>query len=112
MSAVHPKPDWLMMMAYDSSQNPPSRLEQETIDAVRLALREHLVAGSSPALQACLIAMAAEAREKSMPPEQVLIVLKDVWARLPEVRAMTDPNEQVRLLQRVVTMCIKEYYSA
>jgi hypothetical protein len=31
---------------------------------------------------------------------------------MPEVRAMTDSAEQVRLLQRVVTMCIKEYYSA
>jgi len=26
------------------------------------------------------------------------------------VRAMTDAGEQVRLLQRVVTMCIREYY--
>jgi hypothetical protein len=25
---------------------------------------------------------------------------------------MTDASEQTRLLQRVVTMCIKEYYSA
>jgi hypothetical protein len=39
-------------------------------------------------------------------------VLKDVWGTLPEVRAMTDTGAQVRLLQRVVTMCIKEYYSS
>jgi hypothetical protein len=29
---------------------------------------------------------------------------------LPEVRAIPDAGEQVRLLQRVVTMCIREYY--
>ena len=31
---------------------------------------------------------------------------------LPEVCAMSDTGNQIRLLQRVVTMCIKEYYSA
>ena len=56
--------------------------------------------------------MSAEARERAILPEQLLVVLKDVWGTLPEVRAMTDAGEQVRLLQRVVTMCIKEYYSA
>jgi hypothetical protein len=56
--------------------------------------------------------MSAEARGRAMLPEHVLMVLKDVWGTLPEVRAMTDTGEQVRLLQRVVTMCIKEYYSA
>ena len=39
-----------------------------------------------------------------------VIALKDVWYGLPSVRAMQQTDEQVRLLQRVVTMCIKEYY--
>jgi hypothetical protein len=55
--------------------------------------------------------MAAEARSKSIPPEQLLVVLKDIWYSLPGVRGMSEPVEQVRLLQRVVTMCIKEYYA-
>jgi uncharacterized protein (DUF2267 family) len=101
-----------MMMAYDSSQTPPSRLAEDTIDAVRAALREYLATESSSVLQASLLRMASEAREKALLPEQLLIVLKDVWNALPEVRAMTDASEQIRLLQRVVTMCIKEYYSA
>jgi len=45
-------------------------------------------------------------------PEQLLVVLKDVWSSLPEVRSMTNTREQINLLQRVVTMCIREYYSA
>ena len=102
-----------MMMAHDSSQPPPSRLNDDTIDAVRAALRVYLSDSSAPAsLQAALLRMASEAREKAILPEQLLIVLKDVWSALPEVRAMTDVSEQIRLLQRVVTMCIKEYYSA
>jgi hypothetical protein len=40
------------------------------------------------------------------------VVLKDVWNHLPEARAMPETGDQVRMLQRVVTMCIKEYYSA
>jgi hypothetical protein len=40
----------------------------------------------------------------------LLITLKETWNALPEVRSMNDSREQVRLLQRVVTMCIREYY--
>ena len=101
-----------MMMAYDSSQTPPSRLEEATIDAVRAALREYLASGSTTALRASLVRMAGEAREKSILPEHILIALKDVWNALPEVRDMSDAGEQIRLQQRVVTMCITEYYSA
>ena len=100
------------MMAYDSSQTPPSRLDDDTIAAVRNALRQYLANSSTPdPLQPALLAMASEAREKSILPEHLLIVLKDVWNALPEVRSMSDNAEQVRVLQRVVTMCIKEYYS-
>jgi ActR/RegA family two-component response regulator len=101
-----------MMMAHDSSQTPPSRLDDETVAAVRAALRAYLAnPAESAALQRALLRISAEARERAMLPEQLLVVLKDLWGTLPEVRAMTDAGEQVRLLQRVVTMCIKEYYS-
>jgi hypothetical protein len=102
-----------MMMAPDSSHTPPSRLDDETVAAVRAALRTYLSRAPEPAaLQDALVRMSTEARDRSIRPEQLLVVLKDVWGALPEVRAMTDTGEQVRLLQRVVTMCIKEYYSA
>jgi hypothetical protein len=102
-----------MMMAHDSSHTPPSRLDDDTVAAVRTALRAYLSRSPEPAtLQAALVRMSAEARDRSILPEQLLVVLKDVWGTLPEVRSMTDAGEQVRLLQRVVTMCIKEYYSA
>jgi hypothetical protein len=101
-----------MMMAYDSSQNPPSRLDDETVATVRAALRAYLSNDyDANALQHALVRLSTEARERGVLPEQVLVVLKDVWSTLPEVRAMPDLGEQVRLLQRVVTMCIKEYYS-
>jgi hypothetical protein len=39
------------------------------------------------------------------------VALKEVWHAVPEVRAMSDTAAQVKMLQRVVTMCIREYYS-
>jgi len=100
-----------MMMAHDSSPGPVA-LEAETINAVREALDDYVNAPSQPTpLRGALQRMAGEARQRTMLPEQVLILLKDIWYTLPGVQAITDPNEQVRLLQRVVTMCIKEYYA-
>ncbi|HEX6600736.1 MAG TPA: hypothetical protein VF034_15590 [Gemmatimonadaceae bacterium] len=101
-----------MMMASDSSPTPPSRLDEATVTAVRDALRTYLSDDSDPApLQDALMRMSTEARDKRMQAEQLLVQLKETWSTLPEVRAMTDAAEQVRALQRVVTMCIKEYYS-
>jgi len=101
-----------MMMAHDSS-TPSSRLDDESLNTVRLALRGYLQDSRDPsALQASLLLVATEARARSIRPEQLLVVLKETWSSLPEVRAMNDAAEQVRLLQRVVTMCIKEYYNA
>ena len=101
------------MMAHDSSNTPSRRLDDETVSAVRLALRAYLNdSRDSSGLQVPLLRMATEARAREILPEQLLIVLKDVWNALPEVRAMTDAREQIGMLQRVVTMCIKEYYSA
>lgn len=102
-----------MMMAHDSGQPPASRLDAESLDAVRIALRGYLRDSGDPsALQASLLLLATEARERDILPEHLLVTLKELWGALPEVRAMTDAREQVRLLQRVVTMCIREYYKA
>lgn len=80
---------------------------------MRVALRAYLMDSTDPgALQVSLHMLASEARARAVLPEQLLIVLKDVWNTLPEVRSMKDPREQIGMLQRVVTMCIKEYYSA
>ena len=102
-----------MMMPYDSGQTPPGRLDDGTIEAVRAALRGYTETGApSDALRDALVQLAAEAREKAILPEHLLVVLKSVWSALPEVRAMTDASKQIHLQQRVVTMCIREYYSS
>jgi hemoglobin-like flavoprotein len=100
-----------MMMAHDSSATPPSGLAEETTKAVRAALLAYLRAPSNPAeLRSALNRMADEARAKAILPEHLLITLKHLWNSLPEVRSIGDTEEQTRMLQRVVTMCIREYY--
>ena len=101
-----------MMMAHDSSQPPERGLAEETVARTRQALSGYLANPEAQAqeLRDVLDLVAAEAREKKMLPEQLLIVLKDIWYALPAVRAIEDSGAQIRLLQRVVTMCIKEYY--
>ena len=98
-------------MAHDSGSG-PAALATETIEAVRSALEQYVdspVQGNG--LQTVLRNLTKEAHDKSVPPEQLLVVLKDVWFSLPSVRGMNDTGDQVQLLQRIVTMCIKEYYA-
>ena len=103
-----------MMMAYDSGPTPNGGLSASVIDRVSTALTGYLATpdASSDDLRAALYTMANEARTNAMPPEKLLVVLKDVWYALPGVRESKERDEQVRLLQRVVTMCINEYYRA
>jgi hypothetical protein len=101
-----------MMMAQDSSPPPSPGLAEETVARARTALTRYLEDSEAGAdeLRDALDAMATEARAKSMLPEQLLVVLKDIWYGLPAVRSLEDSGAQIRLLQRVVTMSIMEYY--
>ena len=100
-----------MMMAHDSSPTPPSGLAEDTINAVRDALVRYLQEPANTTdLREALHRMSDEARAKSILPEHLLITLKHVWSALPDVRSVGDAEQQTRMLQRVVTMCIREYY--
>ena len=100
-----------MMMAPGSTPNPPE-LSAASIDALRTALGQYLADPNAVAiLQPTLQRVAAEAREKKMQAERLLVVLKDLWFALPPIRQATDIEQQNRQLQRVVTICIREYYT-
>ncbi|GAC1514765.1 MAG: hypothetical protein NVS1B4_03240 [Gemmatimonadaceae bacterium] len=99
-------------MAHDSSHRPPGDLDPETIAAVQAALTR-LQAGRdvSPELSGALRSMALEAREKQMRPERLLVTLKSIWARVPEVKRSGDSSAQARMLESLVTLSIREYYA-
>ena len=102
------------MMAKDPT--PPRReLSAASSDGLKHALRDFLGGGReepTAAVQTALSRVACEARENRIHAEQLLVMLKDVWFSLPEVGSSRDHEIQDRLLQRVVTLCIREYYSA
>lgn len=100
-----------MMMAPDSTPNRP-RLSPAAIDALESALQSYLADSNEVgALQPALRNIASEAREKNMRAEELLVLLKNVWFALPQIRRMQEGETQSRLLQRVVTLCIREYYA-
>ena len=85
---------------------------EETLTALRNALQQRLSGSTGDAeIRQALRAMSREARAESLHAEQVIVALKRVWESLPEVRRASDRQEQNRLLERVVTLCIEEYYA-
>jgi len=104
-----------MMMQHDTGPMPPNVLAHETVDAVRRALQRYVVAASAidaaSTLRTALQGLAHEARGKHIPPEQLLVTLKSIWQALPEVENARDHNEKTRILQRIVTICIQEYFA-
>ncbi len=101
-----------MMMAYDSTPIPPS-ISDETVSALREALASYLLAPDAEnELRPALRRLAQEAREKSIAAEQLLILLKQLWYALPQLRQVLSPDRRVQLLQRVVSISIREYYDS
>ena len=99
-----------MMMAHDMSPTPPS-LDNETISAVRAALAQYVRSSDQSAeLGTTLHRVADEARDKGISAEHLLIVLKNLWSSLPEVRDMQKAVERERLKMKIVTACIEAYY--
>lgn len=100
-----------MMMAPDRTPQGPV-LEATSLAALESALERYTANADATALQLALQRIATEARQKQMHAEQLLVVLKDVWYSLPQIAQAPQGESQNRLLQRVVTLCIREYYSA
>ena len=104
----------VMMMQHDTGPMSPNALAQEAVDSVRVALEryvETLATEPAPELRTALHTLAQDARAKAVPPEHLLIALKRIWQSLPSVEKAHDYGEQTRVLQRVVTICIKEYFA-
>lgn len=100
-----------MMMAHDSTSGRP-QLSAESVSELTSALRRYAANEEDiGAIQPALRTIALEARDRKVHAEQLLVLLKDVWYGLPPVRDASDGERQHQLLQRIVTLCIREYYS-
>ena len=80
---------------------------------LRTALTEQLKRPDGPTLElaSLLRKVAHEAREKSIPPEELLVVFKQLWNSLAESLRPQNPDQYERVRQRLVTLCIQAYYA-
>ena len=113
-----------MMMAFDSSGRPPrGELDPATVETMREAIA-HAVStpthpegapgepqgDGAPALQDALRRVAREARERAIPPERLLVVLKGMWQTASVAQREAERGEHERRLREFVTRCIEEYF--
>ena len=98
------------MMAYD--RMPSQRLEADTVEALRGVMQRAMRRGDhGQELQEILSRAANEAREKEIHAEQLLVIMKDLWYSLPDLRS-NETDRQTQLLQELISRCITQYYSA
>ena len=90
---------------------PESRpLSEPTLEQLRKAIqaRRESPAAGDDALRLALRAIAAEARERSLRPEELIVALKQI---MDESRAPKPNSTEERLLREwVVTTCIQAYF--
>lgn len=99
------------MMVHESTSDRPA-LSAESLQALEAAMLSYASDGTAPvSLEPALRRIAAEAREKQVRAEQLLIALKDVWFSLPSIGRAGTPEEQNAILQRIITLSVRTYYS-
>ena len=99
-------------MAFDRTPN-SAALDPVIVTELRAALSRSLKAGNhGDELKGLLTRAAADARQKGIQAEQLLLVLKDVWYSLPQLATLSGDDVQTRLLQQLISRCIQEYYAS
>ena len=89
-----------------------SPFSEATILELRGALTEQLKhQDPTPELAKLLKKAGAEAREKRLRPEELLVVFKQLWNSLPESVHPQTTDQRERLRQHLVTLCIQAYYA-
>lgn len=56
-------------------------------------------------------ALCDEAHRQHEPAERLIIALRRAWASLPEVRRFPRADPRAGIIDRVITLCIQEYYT-
>ncbi|MDP9206500.1 MAG: hypothetical protein M3P12_13770 [Gemmatimonadota bacterium] len=80
---------------------------------LRTALIEQLKQpdGPTPELASLLRKIAHEAHERNILPEELIVVLKQLWNSLAESLRPQNADQYERVRQRLVTLCIQAYYA-
>lgn len=87
----------------------------ESRRALRAALSGRLSESEAPAeelLRRAVHAVCQDAHQESLRAEQVVLIVKQLWFTIPEVRQLPRQGDGHRLLRHAITLCIDEFYEA
>ena len=92
----------------------PRALSAQTTEALRTGVACHLArdADGEAKLGHAVAAVVAEARERAMRPEELILAFKNLYDALPEPRSAVARAEQMHLRERLVSACIRAYFCA
>ena len=100
------------MMAFDRTPQ-SGGLDPSLVAELRTVLSRSAQSGShGEELRGLLARTAADARNKGMHAEQLLVALKDIWYSMPDLATRQGNDVQTRLLQQLVARCIQEYFAS
>lgn len=87
-------------------------LDEATMTQFRAAIRERVADPSGPRepLARSIVAMAAEARQRGLTAEQLVIGIKREWEGMLDAGLVQYGAENVALRDSVVTSAIRAYY--
>ena len=93
--------------------NAVGSLSESTMKELRTALTEQLKRpeGPTPELADLLKKVAREAHEQNIPPEELIVIFKQLWNSLAESLRPQNADQHERVRQRLVTLCIQAYYA-
>jgi hypothetical protein len=92
--------------------DPMTRLSQPVLETLSDCLRAQRAAGRepTPSLHEAITAAAAEARERNMPPEMLLVQLKHLAEEVGIVKELGQ-EETNALRERIVSACVAAYFA-
>jgi hypothetical protein len=80
---------------------------------LRAAVTEQLKQpdGPTPEIAKILKRIGREARQSNIPPEELIIIFKELWNSLAELLRPKNADQYEHIRQRLVTLCIQAYYA-
>jgi hypothetical protein len=90
-----------------------SPLSDSSMKELRAALADQLKQPDGPtsALADVLKRVGKEAHQKNVPPEELIVIFKEMWNSLAESLRPQNPDQYESVRQRLVTLCIQAYYA-
>ncbi|HMG13552.1 MAG TPA: hypothetical protein VK571_10260 [Gemmatimonadaceae bacterium] len=90
-----------------------SPLSEVTMKELRTALADQLKQpdGPTPELADLLKRVGKEAHTNNIPPEELIVIFKELWNSLAEALRPQNADQYERVRQRLVTLCIQAYYA-